>query len=208
MISCIPFTRLFTPHTVNLQEVRKGLSELREGYKRLRQELDEHHADVGDRFSKQMWNFAGHAGRQLEDLTDDVNAADTSYTEVAQFYGEDEKGMTSSEFYGVFKTFVTSYRVRPSHNGIVRTLTRHHRNVKPTTAPWRKNGLRKSNASKLLMRQKPTAPRPERLLQALQTARRILRYSTTSWKSYAKARILDEPDAAVQAKGASDRPPL
>jgi cytokinesis protein len=57
-----------------------------------------------------MWNFSGKAGRQLEDLVDDVNAADASFTEVVRFYGEDEKGVSSSEFYGIFKTFVTSYR--------------------------------------------------------------------------------------------------
>lgn len=79
----------------------------------MRQELDDHHANIEptDRFAHQMWNFAGKAGRQLEDLVADVNAADAAFTEVVKFYGEDEKSMTSSEFYGIFKTFVTSYKV-------------------------------------------------------------------------------------------------
>jgi cytokinesis protein len=87
--------------------------EIREGYKSLRTELDDHYRDVAaeDQFAKQMWTFVGKAGRIIEDLVDSVNSADTSYTEVAQFYGEDEKNMTSSEFYGIFKTFVTSYTV-------------------------------------------------------------------------------------------------
>ena len=34
-----------------------------------------------------------------------------SEDEVVRYYGEDERNMSSSEFYGIFKTFVTSYRV-------------------------------------------------------------------------------------------------
>ena len=100
--------------SVNLQDVRKTLSELREGLKRIRHELSEHFADVeqNDRYGKQMWNFVGKATAQLEDLVDDVNLAESTFLEVVKYYGEDEKSMTSSEFYGIFKTFVTSYKVR------------------------------------------------------------------------------------------------
>ena len=99
---------------VNLQDVRKGLTELRDGLKSIRQELKEHFSEIeqNDRYSKQMWGFLGKATQQMEDLIDDVNAADTLFTEVIRYFGEDEKNMTSSEFYGIFKTFITSYRVR------------------------------------------------------------------------------------------------
>jgi cytokinesis protein len=99
--------------SVNLQDVRKSLTELREGIKRIRQELTDHFSDLesNDKYGKQMWSFLGKATAKLEDLTDDVNAADSMFTEVVSYYGEDEKTMTSSEFYGVFKTFVTSYKV-------------------------------------------------------------------------------------------------
>ena len=48
----------------------------------------------------------------MEDVNDDVNAADTLFTDVVRYFGEDDKNMSSAEFYGVFKTFITSYRVR------------------------------------------------------------------------------------------------
>lgn len=98
---------------MNLLDVRKTLTELREGLKRIRHELSEHFSDPeqADRYGKQMWNFIGKATAQLEDLVDDVNLADSTFNEVCKYYGEDEKNMTSSEFYGIFKTFVTSYRV-------------------------------------------------------------------------------------------------
>lgn len=99
---------------MNLQDVRKSLSELREGLKAIRQELTEHFSEIeqSDRYGKQMWSFIGRATAQVEDLVDDVNHADAIYTEVVRYYGEDEKSLKSSEFYGIFKTFVTSYRVR------------------------------------------------------------------------------------------------
>jgi cytokinesis protein len=115
--------RSFRGAPVNLLEVRKGLTELRDGYKRLRKELDEHHADGESSFAKKMWSFSGKAGRQLEDLVDDVNAAEVSFSEVARYYGEDEKNVNSSEFYGIFKTFVTSYSVWASLNAQHAILT-------------------------------------------------------------------------------------
>lgn len=99
-----------------MQDLRKGLAELRDGLKRIRQELSENFVDMdpSDRYAKQMWSFASSASMKLEDLVDDVNLADTTFTEVIKYYGEEDKNTTSSEFYGIFKTFVTSYRVRVS----------------------------------------------------------------------------------------------
>lgn len=101
-------------YAVNLQDVRKQLTELREGLKRIRQELADNFSDSeqNDRYGKQMWSFVGKAVSQLEDLVDDVNHADSTFNEVVKYYGEDERNMSSSEFYGIFKTFVTSYKVR------------------------------------------------------------------------------------------------
>lgn len=100
---------------VNLLDVRKGLTELREGLKAIREDLAEHFTDLDreEKYGKQMWSFAMTANSRLEDLADDVMNADTTFVEVIRYYGEeDNKNMTSSEFYGIFKTFVTSYKVR------------------------------------------------------------------------------------------------
>lgn len=96
-----------------MQDIRKGLTELREGLARIRQELGDHFTDLEDTaYAKQMWTFYKVANRRLEDLIDDVRNADTTFTDAINFFGEEDKGMSSSEFYGIFKTFVTSYRVR------------------------------------------------------------------------------------------------
>ena len=107
---------------VNLQDIRKGLSELRDGLARIHQELVEHFADLNqnDRYAKQMWAFYNKASIQLEDLVDDVRNADSTFIDAINYYGEDDKNVSSSEFYGSFKTFVTSYKVRLSPSPIIR----------------------------------------------------------------------------------------
>ncbi|KAH7930908.1 actin-binding FH2 [Leucogyrophana mollusca] len=99
-------------YRVNIQDIRKDLGELRDGLKRIRQELNDHYTDIAqnDGYSRQMWSFVGKASSKLEDLVDDVNHADTTFTEVVRYYGEDDKNLTSTEFFAIFKTFVTSYR--------------------------------------------------------------------------------------------------
>ena len=108
---------MYSPCPVNLLDMRKGTTEIREGLKTLRSELQEHFSDVdssipGDLFGKKMWRFVGEAKDRLDDLTDEVTLADSTFLEVMRYYGEDEKNMTSIEFFGIFKTFVTSYQVR------------------------------------------------------------------------------------------------
>ena len=58
-----------------------------------------------------MWTFLRMATGKLDDLTDVVNFADTTFIDVIRYYGEDDKSMTSSEFFGIFRTFVRSYKV-------------------------------------------------------------------------------------------------
>ncbi|PPQ72494.1 hypothetical protein CVT24_003257 [Panaeolus cyanescens] len=105
-------------YRVNLQEIRKGLSELREGLKRIHQELLDHYTELEDqdRFGTQMWAFYKKANSQLEDLTDDVKRADAIFTDAISYYGEEDKNVSSSEFFGFFKTFVTSYKKCKAEN--------------------------------------------------------------------------------------------
>jgi cytokinesis protein len=100
-------------YSVNLQDLRKGLADLREGLRRIRQELGEHFSDINEnnKYGKQMWAFVSKANLQMEDLIHDVNNADSMFTDVLDYYGEEDKNISSSEFYAIFKTFVTSYKV-------------------------------------------------------------------------------------------------
>jgi len=124
--------------------VRKDLHEIREGLKSIRQELQDHFSDVDalspeDLYAKKMWRFVGEAKDRVDDLVDEVNLADTTFTEVVRYYGEDEKNMSSAEFYGIFKTFVTSYRVRRDDHRALINSDCAHRNVRWIIRRWKRN---------------------------------------------------------------------
>lgn len=102
-------------YRVNLQELRKGLGELRTGLKTIRNELEQYFNTVeakeaDNAYGKRMWRFHAEATERLAELGDDVTLADTKFSDVLKHYGEDEKNMQSSDFFGIYKTFVTSYK--------------------------------------------------------------------------------------------------
>ncbi|EUC58661.1 RhoA GTPase effector DIA/diaphanous protein, putative [Rhizoctonia solani AG-3 Rhs1AP] len=101
-------------YRVRLQEVRKHFGELCVGLNSIRTELEEHFPDTDtlppdDRYPKSMWRFLQEGTEQLEDLGDTVKQTELNFSETLRYYGEDEK-MSSAEFFGIFKTFCTSYR--------------------------------------------------------------------------------------------------
>lgn len=129
----------------SLQEVRKDLANLREGLKKIRQELTDNFANVepSNQYGTKMWAFLKKATALLEELVDDINAAESTFSEVAQFYGEDEKNMTSTEFYGIFKTFIAYYRVSMATCEVTDNHSNRylHRNARWTTKLLRSKRL-------------------------------------------------------------------
>lgn len=105
---------------MNLTDLRKGLAELRDGLSQIHKELKDHFAEIEqtERYGKQMWSFVNKAKFQLDDLVDEVKLADTTFSDVVKYYGEEDRNMSSSEFFGIFQTFVVSYKVgiRPARN--------------------------------------------------------------------------------------------
>jgi hypothetical protein len=153
--------------SVNLLDLRKGLGELRDGLKSIRKELEDNFSDPleDDRYGTQMWSFVAKAGRQLEDLVDDVNNAETTFNEAVNYYGEEDKNMSSSEFYGIFKTFVTSYKVRMHHLCLLFTCMAddRRRNVEVIIRLLRKRNWLWRNASRRWRRLRPGGGKRMRL---------------------------------------------
>lgn len=102
----------------DLAHVRVKTAELRQSQDRLESDLktffvpDESDGEVDD-FSRKMFPFAKRARLRLEALRDLVTLANTAYTDALTLYGEDTKSISGTEeFFSIFKTFVTSYKVR------------------------------------------------------------------------------------------------
>ncbi|TIB07010.1 hypothetical protein E3P89_04075 [Wallemia ichthyophaga] len=108
-------------YRVNLTDVRKGLGDLREGLKHLLLELENHFNDPEsitprDGYPEKMWKFSAVAKGKLDGMVDRLALADASYQNTARFYGELDKLPSTSEFFGVFKQFLASYKKCKNEN--------------------------------------------------------------------------------------------
>jgi hypothetical protein len=152
-----------------------------------------------------MWGFLGKATRQMEDLNDDVNAADTLFTEVVRYFGEDDKNMSSTEFYGIFKTFVTSYRVRASRAHRSKFLTMvGNRNSSWKIERPRRRGSRLRGEGKLLRMRRQIGGR-QKMMPSRKKPRRQPHWITCSRSCETATTSDDAPVVRVPAPSARKR---
>lgn len=99
----------------NLEDVQTQL------YSRFDLENSEGHPNDG--YRQRMPRFVHDASARLASLNDKITLARSKYTEVLVFFGEegDEKGQKNAmEFFGLLKTFVSSYKVHLSSAPMLR----------------------------------------------------------------------------------------
>ncbi|ORZ12691.1 hypothetical protein BCR42DRAFT_467822 [Absidia repens] len=99
---------------VTLQDMVKDYNEIRSGLQKLIQELDNHYGDTyeapdGDDFAKTMYDFRNDAIDKFEQLEVRYTNMDVAYKDVVTFYGENPDQMKPDEFFGIFKTFTSSW---------------------------------------------------------------------------------------------------
>ena len=109
--NCIFFT------LVTLQDVVKEYNELRSGLQKLIGELEAHYgaeyeAPEGDHFAEMMTDFRDKALSKFEELEVRYTSMDVAYKDAVSFYGENPSEMKPDEFFGIFKTFTSSWEVR------------------------------------------------------------------------------------------------
>lgn len=95
----------------------KDYNELRSGLQKLIQELDAHYgpdyqAPEGDNFASVMRTFRDQALEKFEELEVRYTSMDVAYKDAVAFYGENPAEMKPDEFFGIFKTFTSSWEVR------------------------------------------------------------------------------------------------
>jgi cytokinesis protein len=108
---------------VSYEELSSGTKELQTGLTRIRRELETNFVSLSDGYARRMFPFVADAEERVLTLRDRVMAAGKAFNEVKAYYGEGDDRFdpssnaevfgrpTSLEFFGVFKTFTTSYNV-------------------------------------------------------------------------------------------------
>ncbi|KAI9476486.1 MAG: hypothetical protein EXX96DRAFT_485807 [Benjaminiella poitrasii] len=110
---------------VTLQDMVKDYNEIRVGLQKLIQELDNHYPetddedegiDEGDNYAQVMRNFRNEAIEKFEELEVRYTSMDVAYRDVVSYYGENPDQMKPDEFFGIFKTFTSSWERAMSDN--------------------------------------------------------------------------------------------
>ncbi|CAG8544118.1 19641_t:CDS:10 [Racocetra fulgida] len=87
-------------------------------------ELQKHFGDDvelenNDRFPEMMKEFVVKSQQKFEDLQMEYTSMEVAYKDVVAYFGEDPKNTKPDEFFGIFKTFLTSFeRVRNDNKAI------------------------------------------------------------------------------------------
>lgn len=113
--------------SVSVEELSSGSRELRNGIQKIRRDLENRFLDPEDGYAKRMFPFSNDAEGRVEALLDQVKAGIRAFNEVKTYFGEGDSNYnaasnplalgrpSSLEFFGIFKTFLTSYDVSRSH---------------------------------------------------------------------------------------------
>jgi len=109
-------------YRIDLQAIVKNFKELKQEVEKTRLALYNKFdlENVGtDGYKQRMPKFVREAVNKLAVLKDEITLAQNSYTEILMYFGEEtdeRKQMNSMAFFGIFKTFVTSYKKAREEN--------------------------------------------------------------------------------------------
>lgn len=80
----------------------------------IRRSLNDNFEATTDGYTRKMFRFAAVAEEELKELRDGITQAEKALREVQTYYGEGEemgRPIPSQEFFGIFRTFTSSYKV-------------------------------------------------------------------------------------------------
>lgn len=101
---------------MTIQDLIKDYNELRVGLQKLMHELDRHYSEPSerhedDRFVQVMSVFRDQSIEKFDQLEVRYTSMDIAYKDVVTFFGENPRDMKPDEFFGIFKTFTSSWEV-------------------------------------------------------------------------------------------------
>ena len=108
---------------MSYEDISSGTRELQTGLTKIKRDLDDRFVDTTDGYVRRMYPFATDSEERILALKDRVMTAGRAFNEVKTYYGEGDDRFdptsgvevfgrpTSLEFFGIFKTFVTSWDV-------------------------------------------------------------------------------------------------
>ncbi|CAG8496889.1 4842_t:CDS:10, partial [Scutellospora calospora] len=81
---------------------------------------DDVEIEENDRFPAIMKEFVVKSQKKFEDLQIEYTSMEVAYKDVVEYFGEDSKNTKPDEFFGIFKTFITSFERARADNKSIR----------------------------------------------------------------------------------------
>jgi cytokinesis protein len=100
---------------------KKMLSDIQD----IRKSLNRDFETANDGYSRKMFRFAAVAEEDLQEVRDGIVGAEQALRDVQTYFGEGEemgRPIQSQDFFGIFRTFTTSYKVSQLSRTCSRTL--------------------------------------------------------------------------------------
>jgi cytokinesis protein len=99
---------------VNFNDMQSTSKSMLEEILNIRKSLDANFSTAEDGYTRKMFRFSASAEEELRDVRDGIVNAEKQLRDVQTFYCEGEemaRPMQSQDFFGIFRTFTSSYKV-------------------------------------------------------------------------------------------------
>ncbi|WVQ98293.1 hypothetical protein IAU59_005416 [Kwoniella sp. CBS 9459] len=104
---------------VNYADMQATSKQMLDEIRKIRDSLRNNFEEGIDGYTKKMFRFSANAEEKLQAVRDGIIAADKQLREVQTYYGEGEemgRPLQSQDFFGIFRTFTSSYRFCRAQN--------------------------------------------------------------------------------------------
>lgn len=99
---------------VNFNDMQATSKSMLDEILNIRKSLDANFASAEDGYTRKMFRFSASAEEELRDVRDGILNAEKQLRDVQTYYCEGEemtRPMQSQDFFGIFRTFTSSYKV-------------------------------------------------------------------------------------------------
>jgi cytokinesis protein len=99
---------------VNFSDMQATSKQMLDEIRHIRRSLEQNFQQSNDGYARKMFRFSATAEEELQTLRDGIINSESHLRDVETYYGEGEehgRPIQSQDFFGIFRTFTSSYKV-------------------------------------------------------------------------------------------------
>ena len=106
---------------VSFTDMQSTSKKMLDDIRAIRRSLQNNFTDVNDGYARKMFRFSAVAEEEMQEVRDGILQAEKHLRDVQTYYGEGEemgRPLQSQDFFGIFRTFTSSWKVSDSYSYI------------------------------------------------------------------------------------------